>query len=80
MVLIINTYHMGFIEIKTEEVNVYIIDLFYIYYILNFFLNNLKIVKTWQCLRQDQERHLVAAINQMSFRPLIHHLLNFHLD
>ena len=30
MVLIINTFHMGFIGIKTEEVNEYIIDLFYI--------------------------------------------------
>ena len=29
MVLIINTYHMGFIGIKTEEVIEYIIDLFY---------------------------------------------------
>jgi len=30
MVLIISTFHMGFIGIKTEEVNDVLIDLFYI--------------------------------------------------
>ena len=94
MVLIDNPHHMGLIRAKTKEVKwctqrghtwpflhiLYFFCIFVIYYILYIFLNNLKIVKAWRCPRQDQERHLVAAINQMSFRPLIHHLLNFHLD